>query len=101
MKNTRDILLFGSVKNKLLREQQGILESQPLENEDRNIRIVYANDSEELLSRYAIAKEEFALIVLGRDGNEKMRSKSVVPASTIFSLIDSMPMRQNEIKQIL
>ncbi len=101
MKNTRDILLFGSVKNKLLREQQGILESQPLENEDRNIRIVYANDSEELLSRYATAKEEFALIVLGRDGNEKMRSKSVVPASTIFSLIDSMPMRQNEIKQIL
>lgn len=40
--------------------------------------------------------QEFTLILIGKDGEEKLRNNSVTQPDEIFRLIDSMPMRKQE-----
>jgi hypothetical protein len=39
---------------------------------------------------------EFSIFLIGKDGTVKLRSNDPVATSEIFSLIDAMPMRQEE-----
>lgn len=48
--------------------------------------------------RLASIPSSFGVALVGRDGGVKMRSSEAVPAKAIFDLIDSMPMRQREIR---
>lgn len=48
---------------------------------------------------YNIDANDFSVILLGKDGGEKLRKKSFVSAAELFSLIDAMPMRQQEIRE--
>lgn len=41
----------------------------------------------------------FEVLLLGRDGQVKLRRTQTVAASEISALIDTMPMRQNEMKR--
>ncbi|WP_158975783.1 DUF4174 domain-containing protein [Cellulophaga sp. L1A9] len=41
-------------------------------------------------------KDFSGLILLGKDGGIKLKNAFIVPAKTIISLIDAMPMRQSE-----
>ena len=41
----------------------------------------------------------FAFLLIGKDGTEKLRKKEPVSAQELFSLIDSMPMRQAEMRR--
>lgn len=43
-------------------------------------------------------KSDFELVLIGLDGGVKFRSQAPVSPEEIFSLIDSMPMRANELK---
>jgi hypothetical protein len=50
-----------------------------------------------LRARYRIrASEPLTVILVGKDGGEKLRETALVDPDTIFALIDTMPMRQNE-----
>jgi hypothetical protein len=49
-----------------------------------------------LRAAYRIAPEDFAVILVGKDGGEKGRWTSPIEPDEIFSLIDSMPMRRQE-----
>jgi hypothetical protein len=42
--------------------------------------------------------KSFEIVLIGLDGGEKFRSSEVQPVKTFNDLIDSMPMRQNELK---
>ncbi len=46
--------------------------------------------------RFHIGQDEFAVILLGKDGGEKLRSRTPVTMERLVKLIDSMPMRQKE-----
>ncbi len=48
--------------------------------------------------RFGIAPTEFAVILLGKDGGEKLRSKKPIPIGKLDSTIDAMPMRQDEMR---
>ncbi len=41
---------------------------------------------------------EFTLVLVGKDGGEKLRAGEPVAADDLFALIDAMPMRAREIK---
>ena len=41
----------------------------------------------------------FPLLLIGRDGGEKLRSSDVVSAEKLFGMIDAMPMRKNEVER--
>ncbi len=56
------------------------------------------NFKENLYQKYKPNKNEFTFILIGLDGGEKMRSTKVVSLAKLFGEIDSMPMRQWEIK---
>ncbi len=41
----------------------------------------------------------FEVLLVGRDGEVKLRRETLVAASEIIALIDTMPMRQNEMRR--
>lgn len=50
-----------------------------------------------LREAYAVAPDApFTMILIGKDGGEKLRQSKPVPAKDVFALIDGMPMRRNE-----
>jgi hypothetical protein len=46
-----------------------------------------------------VRRGEFNLVLVGKDGGVKYRSQQATETAEIFSTIDAMPMRQNEIRQ--
>ena len=49
-----------------------------------------------LRKRFGIGGTDFTVVLLGYDGYEKYRSSTQPDLQVIFSLIDTMPMRQDE-----
>ena len=49
--------------------------------------------------RYGVGEEEFAALLVGKDGTEKFRSGEPVSAEEVFDRIDAMPMRRREMEQ--
>jgi hypothetical protein len=49
--------------------------------------------------RFMISPHEFSLVLIGKDGGIKLKRKDQVNLAEVFELIDSMPMRQNEMRQ--
>ena len=49
--------------------------------------------------RFEIPETTFTVILLGKDGGIKLKRKDHVRLEDIFLLIDSMPMRQDEMRQ--
>lgn len=112
----RLLLLFApSEKNDALQRQLDLLTAVQPEVTDRDLKIyqIYPDSaqnpdggrlpktfSDKLYYRYDItAGDGLVLLLIGKDGTEKMREKQVVPPEQIFRLIDSMPMRQREMRE--
>lgn len=55
--------------------------------------------SQDFYDYFAIKDAEFTVILLGKDGTEKLRRTQPVTSHGLFSLIDAMPMRQQEMRQ--
>jgi hypothetical protein len=49
--------------------------------------------------QFDVEAGEFVLILIGKDGTIKLRSQDPVTTPELFSLIDAMPMRQEEIRR--
>ena len=49
--------------------------------------------------RFNIAPNDFAALLIGKDGSEKLRSHRPISFSKLRDTIDSMPMRQQEMKR--
>lgn len=52
----------------------------------------------ELRSRYGVAEVETAVLLVGKDGGVKLRRNGVLEPRDLFGLIDTMPMRQREMR---
>jgi hypothetical protein len=48
--------------------------------------------------RFHIAPSDFTVILLGKDGGEKLRSSKPLSLNKLTSTIDAMPMRQDELR---
>lgn len=53
---------------------------------------------ERLRQQFGITPEEFAVILVGKDGTEKQRSQTPIDLAMLFRTIDAMPMRQQEMR---
>ena len=53
----------------------------------------------QLRKKYEPDSKGLTVILIGKDGGEKARWQAVVDPQEIFDLIDSMPMRQDEVRQ--
>ena len=61
-------------------------------------RLLSSASAERLRQQFGITPEEFAVILVGKDGTEKQRSQTPVDLAMLFRTIDLMPMRQREIR---
>ncbi len=69
--------------------------------ENGGSRLGHTTLSEKTVKRirrqFGVGGGEFSIMLIGKDGTVKLRSPAPVSVAEIFSLIDSMPMRQQEI----
>lgn len=78
--------------------QKEIFKTQSEAMEERDL-IVIDISSEDLQALFGGPVTDFTFVLIGKDGSEKLRSGTVVQTQDLFALIDSMPMRQNEVRQ--
>ena len=57
-------------------------------------------DSEQqaVRTRFRVKPNDFTVILIGKDGGEKMRSHAPIPWQTLQQTVDAMPMRQDEMR---
>jgi hypothetical protein len=58
-----------------------------------------AEEGERLRGKYNIGASEEVLLLIGKDGGEKFRGQLPVQLGNIFALIDTMPMRRQEMRK--
>ena len=58
---------------------------------------VTSANGNQLRRQFKVSPGTFTLVLIGKDGGEKYRSLQLTPPAKLFSIIDAMPMRQNEI----
>lgn len=115
--NKRVILIFKDASNQVAQEQheQFTANQQALDERDLTVITIPASgallidgipqpDSEALAFRESFdikmsAADGFAVILIGKDGGEKSRNTETTPWSNFAQLIDSMPMRQSEMRR--
>ena len=80
-----------------LARQTDLLGKRKSELRERDLTQIILRDKAErpeITRRFQL--KEFTVLLLGKDGGEKLRSTEPVQPETIFRLVDSMPMRQEE-----
>lgn len=80
----RDLLVFHVLENGVSR-----LGPSPID----------AQSAALLRDRFSVNPGQFLVVLIGKDGGEKLRRGGELDITEIFSLIDSMPMRQREIRE--
>lgn len=92
----RLVVLVGDKNDLVIKEQLKLLISLQKELDERQIKVLH--------SSYGIRKElnlnpKFVgLLLIGKDGDIKLKKPYVVQPASLFSLIDGMPMRRAELK---
>ena len=73
-----------------------ILESDP---SSMNSKYLASETAVSLRKRYSVNPGEFSVLLVGKDGGMKLKRQNETRLEYIFALIDSMPMRREEILQ--
>lgn len=58
--------------------------------------LMSADEALGLANRYAVDASAFTAVLIGKDGGEKLRVNRVPELSTIYAVVDGMPMRSRE-----
>ncbi|BAY14184.1 DUF4174 domain-containing protein [Calothrix sp. NIES-2098] len=110
----RVLLVFApSVDNRNYQQQMQLLQQHNSGFADRDLVLVqaladksYANGQlidessvANLRSRFGVDKDNFRVILVGKDGGVKRQDTTPVQVKAIFEQIDAMPMRQQEMQQ--
>ena len=64
-----------------------------------NTTAIDLREADSIRDRFAIPPHAFSLILIGKDGGIKLKRNDRVDLAEVFELIDSMPMRKNEMQQ--
>jgi hypothetical protein len=115
----RVLLVFApSDKDPLFLQQLGLLQHHEEELKDRDLVLIavpahvggadtlrslhppIASETDQLAlrSRFHVAQNRFAVILIGKDGGEKMQKHAPVTVEKLISTIDAMPMRKDEMR---
>jgi len=57
---------------------------------------VNVGDSRGLAEQFGVGRADFAVVLIGKDGGEKLRVDDVPDLQTIYGVVDGMPMRSRE-----
>jgi hypothetical protein len=101
--NYRRILIFAPDNtNSAFKQQNQIFKAETAGCIERDLLVenyLHTPDNANIFNEFQVHPTHFTLLLIGKDGYVKLRSKEVVSADYIFSVIDVMPMRMNEVKR--
>ena len=112
-KNRLIVVITDSANSKELHEQLEIFKNDMDGFIDRKLKLIHALPDKQRfvlpeISEWQVSNfyrnnkkdksADLEVILIGLDGGVKLRQYEVVEAKEIFDLIDSMPMRQSEIR---
>ena len=112
--NSRPLLIFAPKANDFqLKIQLHYLQANPSAVTQRDIMAIAipitgvaptpitltSADAQSARQRFGVEPGDFLVILLGKDGGEKIRSNRPVTLQTLTEIIDAMPMRQDEMKR--
>ena len=113
-KNRLLFLFAPDRSNPLFDKMQSEIAKQPYEVEDRDMVIfeileqgpsrmdtapLDRQTANSIRAHFDVPKGLFTLILVGKDGGVKLKRNDQVNLSDVFGRIDSMPMRQNEMRK--
>ena len=59
-------------------------------------RVLDTNQAQRLMSKFGISTDSLIVVLIGKDGGEKLRVANVPDLQAIYDVIDGMPMRARE-----
>jgi Domain of unknown function (DUF4174) len=99
----RQIYLFApTANNDSLVQQQRILatDTEGVKERDLRVTVVLSEPrNSKLWKRYNVQPDKFTFVLIGKDGGEKFRSTKTLSLERLFTLIDGMPMRKDEMRR--
>jgi Domain of unknown function (DUF4174) len=95
--NPRRLLLFAR-DGASFQLQLQLLAKDSIGLSERDVKIEIFSFQNTLARKYSVDKSQLTVILIGRDGGEKYRTHVPVSTQTLFDIIDSMPMRQSEMR---
>lgn len=110
----RILLVFApSIDSSQYRQQMQAWQADVAGADDRDLKLVQilatgesqvdgrslnSASAERLRQQFGFTPEEFAVMLVGKDGTEKQRSQTPIDLAVLFRAIDAMPMRQQEMR---
>jgi hypothetical protein len=96
----RQVLIFGPAKGTQVMAQWALLEKDSAGLRERDMFVLLAAGEKALYQKFGVAAAEpFLILLVGKDGGEKYRSKELTNAQQLFGLVDAMPMRRAEMRR--
>jgi hypothetical protein len=97
------VVLAGDGHDEALEKQRQLFRAMTAGATDRDLVLVEGIGdtaaAQTLRRRFGIADGAFHAILVGKDGGEKLQSAAPLGPEELFPLIDSMPMRQDEMRR--
>jgi hypothetical protein len=94
----RRVLIFGKDYPEF-KTQLTFLANDSAGVAERDIVIEKFEATEAAAKKYNVNPKEFTVLLIGKDGYEKYRDNKPIELKDLFALIDSMPMRKNEMER--
>ena len=103
----RFVLLYApTADNAEFKQQKSMLAQDAKAVQERDIQVLelIANqlstaDKQYLQQQLKVAPNQFAVLLIGKDGGVKLRQKEALATQRLFGTIDTMPMRQQEMQK--
>jgi len=98
------VISAASLDDSLLGQQRRWIQESVAGFRERDMALIELFEADSpgrsaLRSKLTLEKGVFTVLLVGKDGGEKLRSQEPVPMAEVFALIDSMPMRKREMRQ--
>ncbi|MDP5121512.1 MAG: DUF4174 domain-containing protein [Spirosomaceae bacterium] len=94
----RVVLIFGNnATEQLVHKQWVTFDADKTGLEERGIQIFVNPESQSM--KKLRNETGFEIILIGKDGGVKKRKTSLMQTDELFGIIDSMPMRQSEMRR--
>ena len=91
----RVLLLFApSETDAVLKEQTALIEAHATGFQDRDLIVFVVPAHAPWWERFHADAGRFTVVLIGKDGGEKLRQTSLLQPEKLFQVVDSMPMRR-------
>ena len=96
----RKLYIFGEEQHSsLVQHQLKLLYEDSSGLVEREIQIITVSNKSSLWKAFHVMPVAYAVVLIGKDGGEKYRANQLLQPATLYSIIDAMPMRKNEIQK--